>query len=96
VLAVAENVPQTEDSEVLAAAQREGRVLVTEDKDFGHLVRALGVRSSGVILLRFPATARATMAAAVVALCQRLGPALLESFVVLEPGRTRITRLPGK
>ena len=38
--------------EVLARANAEGRVLLTEDKDFGDLAFFYGNRSSGIVLLR--------------------------------------------
>jgi predicted nuclease of predicted toxin-antitoxin system len=40
------------DDEVLAQANGEGRVLLTEDKDFGDLAFFYGSRSLGIVLLR--------------------------------------------
>ncbi|RLI84432.1 MAG: hypothetical protein DRO98_08565 [Archaeoglobales archaeon] len=40
------------DEEVLRKAERENRILVTDDKDFGELIFRLGKPSSGVILMR--------------------------------------------
>lgn len=40
------------DDEVLARANAEDRVLLTEDKDFGDLAFFYGNRSSGIVLLR--------------------------------------------
>ena len=40
------------DDKVLARANAEGRVLLTEDKDFGDLAFFYGNRSSGIVLLR--------------------------------------------
>lgn len=40
------------DGEVLKHAEEGGRILVTNDKDFGELVFRRGKPSSGVILLR--------------------------------------------
>ena len=49
-------VPETSasirDDEVLARANTEDRVLLTEDKDFGNLAFFFGSRSSGIVLLR--------------------------------------------
>jgi uncharacterized protein DUF5615 len=69
-------------------------VLLTEDKDFGQLVFSAGSGASGVVLIRFPARSRAGLAVAAVEACRRLGDALANSFVVLEPGRLRVTQLP--
>lgn len=41
--------PQWPDPRVLALAVNEGRVLVTEDKDFGELVYARGLVPIGII-----------------------------------------------
>ena len=76
-------------------AFRENRVLLTEDKDFGQLAYAHSQQSSGVILIRYPAIARKTLAHAVVALVSELAHDLMGSFIVMNPGRTRIGgRLP--
>lgn len=55
VLAIREVSPRAEDSVVADRAHREERVLLTEDKDFGQLVRASGSAPSGVIYLRLVA-----------------------------------------
>ena len=74
---------------------REGRLLLTEDKDFGQLVYAHGQATGGVLLLRFPATARRRLAKSVLALIRERGETLLGRFVVVEPGRIRIGPEPG-
>ncbi len=95
VVAIAEDAAQAPDEEVLSRAEPDGRVVLTEDKDFGRLIFAQGRSSCGVVLVRFPADARAAVGEAVVHLCQQNGPALPESFTVIEPGQVRISRLPG-
>lgn len=65
VLAVAEIAPQAPDHDVIDLAVRDGRVLLTEDKDFGQLVYAELRRSSGVILIRFPASERDVLPATI-------------------------------
>ena len=40
------------DAEVLAIAHREGRILITDDRDFGELVFVHGRPHAGVIFLR--------------------------------------------
>lgn len=66
----------------------EDRVLLTEDKGFAELYRSAS-RTAGVLLARFPASPRATQAAAVVAAVQQLGVRLRGAFVVVHPGRVR-------
>ena len=95
VLAVAELASGSDDAMVMDMACRENRVLLTEDKDFGQLVYAHSQRSSGVILIRYPTSARKTLSNAVVALVSEFGNDLISSFVVMSPGRVRIGgRLP--
>ena len=49
---VSDFMPGALDSDVLRFADKEERVLITNDKDFGELVFRLKMHSSGVILLR--------------------------------------------
>ena len=52
-----ELAPSAGDADVLEAANREGRILITADLDFGDLVVRRGRRAVGVILLRSRTTA---------------------------------------
>ena len=83
-----------EDSDVIDLAARDDRILITEDKDFGELVYARGRGSRGVILVRYPAIVRQRLLDDIVRLVEQKKQALRASFVVLQPGRARITRLP--
>ena len=83
------------DREVIARALAEGRILLTEDKDFGWLVYVSAERSAGVVLIRFPVSARSALARATVSLVAEQGQSLEGSFVVLQPGLIRISRPPG-
>jgi predicted nuclease of predicted toxin-antitoxin system len=96
VTAIAEVAPRARDTEVIAWAAAEERVLLTEDKDFGQLVYAGARQSSGVILLRFPPSARQALPSLVRETIERLGERLTGSFVVLEPKRVRIGRSPAR
>ena len=79
------------DTEVLAIAVREGRILITDDRDFGELVFRLRHRHAGVIFLRLETTNIRTR-------CDRLDRALdelgdfIEEFVVLSDDAIRIRR----
>ena len=53
VVSVIELSPGLKDREVLDLANREGRIIVTFDKDFGELVVRERARVKGLILLRF-------------------------------------------
>jgi len=67
--------------------------LVTEDKDLGQLFYAHARRERGVILLRFPATARVRVGDAVVSAVKELS-AMGEKgvFAVVTPGRMCVSR----
>jgi hypothetical protein len=81
------------DAAVIALASREGRILLTEDKDFGWLAFVAGAGSEGVILVRFPGNARQGLGQSVLDLVGTHREALRGSFTVLQPGQARIT--PG-
>ena len=84
---------QASDEALLSAAQREQRVLVTRDRDFGALVFVGRIRA-GVIYLRLsPATARAVHAELQRVLGAYSEPQLRDAFVVVEPGRHRFRQL---
>jgi predicted nuclease of predicted toxin-antitoxin system len=96
VLAVAELTPRAKDSTVIRIARDDERVLLTEDKDFGQLVYAGGHRTSGVILLRYPAPARGQLAKDVVKFVKKQSESISGGFVVMQPGQIRIRRAPGQ
>jgi len=92
VSAIVEVNSGAEDEAVLAVARSEGRVLLTEDKDFGKLAYADGQETSGVVLIRFPAGVRSALGQAIVDVVTDLGDRIAGAFVVLEPGRARLSR----
>ena len=94
VLAVSEVMTRSVDRDLIEQANREQRILITEDKDFGWLVFASHLDSPGVILIRFPGNLRQTLAAAVLHLVQDQGEQLVGGFVVMQPGRVRISHKP--
>lgn len=52
VLSAADSLRGVDDETVLARAEAEGRILVTNDKGFGQLVYGLERPAAGVVLLR--------------------------------------------
>jgi predicted nuclease of predicted toxin-antitoxin system len=94
VLAVAEAARGATDPEVIRLATHEQRILLTEDKDFGWLVYAAGAGSLGVVLIRFPSLVRRTVGGAVLNAVRQLADRLRGSFVVVEPGRLRVSATP--
>jgi predicted nuclease of predicted toxin-antitoxin system len=91
VLAVSEFQQRSVDKDLMELALTENRILLTEDKDFGWLVFAGRTDSPGVILIRFPASARASLADSVSKLVNEHSAALAGAFVVLQPGSARFS-----
>ena len=91
VLSVAEAARGAKDPVVLSLAREQNRVLLTEDKDLGRLIYAAGQGALGVVLFRFPARSRAALETAALQAVSRVGDRLSMSFVVVEPGRVRVS-----
>jgi predicted nuclease of predicted toxin-antitoxin system len=53
VLSISRNYPQLPDRGVIEIAKEKKGILLTEDKDFGELVFAHGIRGLTVIFLRY-------------------------------------------
>lgn len=94
VIAVSEISPRLPDPEVAELARSEKRILLTEDKDFGQLVYAGSSASIGVVFFRFPSKARQGLPTAAIDLVAQKGESLARHFVVVQPGRVRISALP--
>jgi predicted nuclease of predicted toxin-antitoxin system len=82
------------DAVVLSTALLGGRLLITEDNDFGELVFVARTPAVGVVLLRYPSSARAGLPRAVLDMVAARHAELPGSFVVIEPAGARITPLP--
>ena len=91
VKAVSDIAPGVPDEEVINLAVRESRALLTEDKDFGQLVYASAAESPGVMLIRFPANTRKNIATIVVEFIERNTEKIKGHFIVVQPGRIRIS-----
>ena len=88
------DAPGAPDTEVLAIAQREKRVLITFDKGFGELAfRSHLPASSGIILFRISAPSSGYVAEAAVA-ALRVREDWTGHFSVIEDRRVRIKPLP--
>lgn len=94
VLSVAEQAAGISDFDVLAKANNRGVLIITHDQDFGELCVSRGLPVRGVILIEL---ARLPLPSQV----QRIGNfmkshshELAGHFVVLEPRRHRLRKLP--
>ena len=94
VVAIAEISKGISDELVMERAFDQGRVLITEDADFGELVYARERPSAGVILVKFDRRARRAKAAAVAEAVAKLGSRLRDGFAVIAPGKVRLARRP--
>jgi predicted nuclease of predicted toxin-antitoxin system len=93
VLAVVEDWPGAPDREVLESARTSGRILLTEDRDFGQLVFAgQPDRGGGVVFVRCPERARPRLPQSIASMVERLGPGLEGHFVMWTPGKVRSRR----
>lgn len=88
-------MPGASDAQVLQASEREGRLLLTFDKDFGELaaLSAMPPRC-GVVLFRMPAP-RSEPAARRLAIRITARDDWGGHFSVVEPARVRMRPLPG-
>ncbi len=92
VVSVAEDFPSVRDTEVLAAARRTKRILLTNDKDFGELIFLHGLAHRGVILLRLFIEDAQSKINSVQKLLEIHGEDLLENFTVVTPNAVRMRR----
>ena len=83
------------DEEILASAFRDGRILITLDKDFGELAIVRAQPHAGIVrLVDIPARQQAL---ACVAVLDRYGTMLASGAIVtVAPGRTRVRPPQGE
>lgn len=82
--------PGSADEEVLAWAEREGRVLLTFDQDFGELAWRKGLPAScGIVLFRVPMPSAAEVGAMLAGRISERSD-WVGHFSVIQPGRVRM------
>ena len=89
VLSIRETIPGTPDTDVLSESVDSGRILLTEDKDFGELIFAARQRTCGVILFRLPGVSAPVIVRRALDLLESHADRLENRFVVVEPSRIR-------
>ena len=90
VMAVAEDMPQADDSEILDQAISQERILITNDKDFGELVYRSGRAHRGVILLRLHDESSSNRVRMVKVILEGYADRLADHFIVATDGGVRI------
>jgi len=90
VLAVSEVMLQADDQDILALAVREGRILITNDKDFGELVFRSGQAHRGVVLLRVRDESSMSRVRVLEAVLERYADQLSGHFTVATERSVRI------
>ena len=90
VLSIRETRPGTPDTDVLFESADSGRILLTEDKDFGELIFVAGQRTCGVILFRLPGVSARLIVRRALDLLESHADCLENHFVVVEPDRIRV------
>jgi predicted nuclease of predicted toxin-antitoxin system len=85
---------QAEDSAILRTANQHGQIFVTRDRDFGGLV-FVGHAGKGVLYLRIlPSNQEAVHEELKRVLGLYSAETLLNAFLVVEPGRHRLRKVP--
>jgi predicted nuclease of predicted toxin-antitoxin system len=93
VVAVGSTSPGASDNDVLAAASHDGRILITEDRDFGELVVRQRVGVYGVVLLELDRLSNVAEADLVAAVVTTNADKLPGNLLVIEPARVRVRPL---
>lgn len=95
VVAVSLETPGVPDEIVLARAVREGRILLTFDRDYGDLLYLRGSQPpEGIIYFRFAPSSPEEPAEYLLSLLEQLGSSLPGTFIVAERDRVRQRPLP--
>jgi predicted nuclease of predicted toxin-antitoxin system len=95
---MAEIAPATADPDVLARSHDDGRLLLTEDKDFGELVVRWNRPVPGLVLLRIDPEKNLLKSARLDAAIGTFGERLYGRYTVVEEARFRSRPLhsPGR
>ena len=89
VVYMSDVAPRTADPEVLNRAEREKRLLLTEDKDFGDLVFRQARPAPGLVLVRIDPSRRSRKGPRLLAAIDRFGDTLFGRYTVIEDARFR-------
>ena len=93
VAAIGTTTSGASDAEVLATASREGRILITEDRDFGELIVRQRLGVCGIVLLELDRLSNIAEANRVASVVSANVEKLLGNLLVIEPARVRLRPL---
>jgi len=91
-VAVVEVMPEADDMEILDRAVLEGRIVVTNDKDFGELVYRSGGEHRGVVLLRLRDERAANKVRMIKVVLAQVGERLRNHYVVVTEAGIRVRK----
>ena len=94
VLYAAEDMQETEDIDLADFAMRQGRLVISEDRDFGRIVFRNEKAVPGIVYFRLDTRDRKIRWRRLKAVIEILGERLYGHFVVIDAERTRIRPLP--
>jgi predicted nuclease of predicted toxin-antitoxin system len=89
VVYIADVAPSATDVVVMSRADRENRLLLTEDKDFGDLIFRQARPVRGIVLLRIDPSRRSRKGPRLLAAIDQFGSALYGHYTVIEDARFR-------
>ena len=93
IIRSADTLPSAPDEQVLDLAFKLGRVLLTEDNDFGDLAVRLGMPAIGIVRVDLKNLNRAAQIVRIIAAMTALGERAVGAMVTIEPTRTRVRTL---
>lgn len=82
-----------EDRKIISLAEKESRIILTFDKDFGELVFRQKAKVTGIILLRFPPKSLNFILQKLISLLKMKELKIEGSFLVVEEERIRVRKL---
>lgn len=92
VFSVFDQARGANDEELLIYANREDRIVIPADKDFGEMVFRSRMTHRGIVLMRLDDERSANKIVVIAQLLQRYGDRLPGAFVVVSEDRIRFAR----
>ena len=93
VKSVSELLPAREDEFIIETAYKEGRIVITNDKDFGYLIFKINLPSPAIILFRKHNESPAEMLAALKSVLNLPEEKIHNHFIVVSENKIRIRPL---